>query len=135
MSDPAGLLMSVRGEARRMVAPDYAEVAVTIAASRGSKAEAARAAAAAMDSLTAELGALGGAALDAGTGSGPLTWSAQSMTTYAERGRPPRSGLPGSVCPLDEQRVRIGPAPRHRDQTLGAGSVELVEPAGRVPGG
>jgi uncharacterized protein YggE len=85
MSDPAELLLSVRGEARRMVAPDYAWVAVTLAASRGSKAEAARAAAAGMDSLTANLAGLGGVALDASTGRRPLTWSAQSMTTYAER--------------------------------------------------
>ena len=92
MSDPAGLLLSVRGEARRMVAPDYAEVAVTIAASRESKAEAARAAAAGLDALTAGIAALGGVALDASTGSGPLTWSAQSMTTYAERAHDPATG-------------------------------------------
>ena len=84
MSDPAGLLVSVRGEARRMVPPDYALVAATIASSRGSKAEAVRAAAAALDSLTADLAARGGVALDAGTGRRPLTWSAQSVTTYAE---------------------------------------------------
>jgi len=83
MSDP-GLLVSVRGEARRMVAPDYAQVDVTVAASRGSTAEAARAAAAAQDSLTADLAALGGVALDAAAGRRPLTWSAQSMATYAE---------------------------------------------------
>jgi uncharacterized protein YggE len=92
MSDPAGLLLSVRGEARRMVAPDYAEVALMIAASRGSKAEAARAAAAGLDALTAGLAALGGVALDAGTGSGPLTWSAQSVRTYAERAHDPDTG-------------------------------------------
>jgi uncharacterized protein YggE len=85
MSDPAGLLLSVRGEARRMVPPDYALVAATIALSRGSKADAARAAAAGLDSLTADLAARGGVALDAGTGRRPLTWSAQSVTTYAER--------------------------------------------------
>jgi uncharacterized protein YggE len=84
MSDPAGLLVSVRGEARRMVAPDSAQLNVTIAATRGSKAEAAAEAAAGMDSLRADLGALGGAALDTGTERGPLTWSAQSMATYAE---------------------------------------------------
>jgi uncharacterized protein len=92
MSDRAGLLLSVRGEARRVVAPDYAEVALTVAVSRGSKAEAARAAAAGLDALTAGLAGLGGVALDAGTGSGPLTWSAQSMTTYAERAHDPGSG-------------------------------------------
>jgi hypothetical protein len=43
VSDAAGLLVSVRGEARRMVPPDYALVAATIASSQGSKAEAVRA--------------------------------------------------------------------------------------------
>ncbi|MGH3155745.1 MAG: SIMPL domain-containing protein, partial [Streptosporangiaceae bacterium] len=85
MSEAAGLLLSVRGEARREVAPDHAQVEVTVAASRGSKAEAARAAAEGLDGLTADLAALGGVALEAGTGRRPLTWSAQSITTYAER--------------------------------------------------
>jgi hypothetical protein len=39
VSDP-GLLLSVRGEARRMVPPDYALVAATVVSSRGSKADA-----------------------------------------------------------------------------------------------
>jgi uncharacterized protein YggE len=56
MSDRAGLLLSVRGEARRVVAPDYAEVALTVAVSRGSKAEAARAAAAGLDALVLAAG-------------------------------------------------------------------------------
>ena len=43
MSDAAGLLVSVRGEARRMVPPDYALVAAMIASSRGSKVGAVRA--------------------------------------------------------------------------------------------
>jgi uncharacterized protein YggE len=85
VSDPAGLLLSVRGEARRMVPPDYALVAATIASSQGSKAEAVRTAATGLDSLTADLAARGGVALDAGSGRHPLTWSAQSVTTYAER--------------------------------------------------
>ena len=92
MSDPAGLLVSVRGEARRMVPPDYALVAATIGSSRGSKAEAVRAAAVGLDSLTADLAARGGVALDAGTGKRPLTWSAQSVTTYAERAEDENTG-------------------------------------------
>ena len=84
MSDP-GLLLSVRGEARRMVPPDYALVAATVASSRASKVEALRAAAAGLGSLTADLAARGGVALDAGSGRRPLTWSAQSAQTYAER--------------------------------------------------
>jgi hypothetical protein len=85
MSEAAGLLLSVRGEARRVVAPDHAQVDVAIAVSQGSKAEAARAAAEGLDGLTADLAALGAVALEAGTSRGPLTWSAQSMATYAER--------------------------------------------------
>ena len=68
MSDPAGPLLSVRGEARRMVPSDCAVVAAGIECRRGSKAEAMRAAAAELDSLTAGLAAQGGVALDSGTG-------------------------------------------------------------------
>jgi uncharacterized protein YggE len=92
MSDPAGPLLSVRGEARRMVPPDCAVVAAGIECQRGSKAEAVRAAAAELDGLTADLAAQGGAALDAGTGRRPLTWSAQSATTHAERAYDERTG-------------------------------------------
>jgi uncharacterized protein YggE len=84
MSDQAGLLLSIRGEARRPVSPDSAIVAATIACSRGSKPEALRAAAAELDSITAGLAAQGGVALGAGTGRHPLTWSAQSATTHVE---------------------------------------------------
>ncbi len=92
MSDPAELLVSVRGEARRMVPPDYAIVAARIDASRGSKAAAVRAAAAALDSLTDDLAERGGVALDTRTGRCALTWSAQSATTYVERGHDKRTG-------------------------------------------
>jgi uncharacterized protein YggE len=92
MSDPAALLLSVRGEARRMVPPDCAVVTAGIECQRGSKAEAVRAAAAELDSLTADLAAQGGVALDAGTGRRPLTWSAQSATTHAERVYDERTG-------------------------------------------
>jgi len=92
MSDPAGLLLSVRGEARRMVPPDCAVVTAGIACLRRSKAEAVRAAAAELGSLTADLAAQGGVALDAGTGRRPLTWSAQSATTHAERAYDDKTG-------------------------------------------
>ena len=75
-----------------MVSPDYATVTATIAASRGSKAEAVRAAAASLDSLTAALRAHGGVALDADTERRPLTWSAQSVTTYAEQAHDDTTG-------------------------------------------
>jgi uncharacterized protein len=92
VSDPAGLLLSVRGEALQMVPPDYALVAATVASSRGSKVEAVRAAAAGLGSLTTDLAARGGVALDAGSGRRPLTWSAQSVQTYAERAYDEKTG-------------------------------------------
>jgi uncharacterized protein YggE len=85
MSDPAGTLLSVRGEARQVVPPDYVTMTARVEVMRGSKAEAVRTAAAHLDSLTAELAARGGVALEAGTERRPLTWSAQSATTYPER--------------------------------------------------
>ena len=75
-----------------MVAPDYATVAATIASSRASKNEAVRATAAALDRLTADLAAHGGVTLEADTERHPLTWSAHSATTYAERAYDDRSG-------------------------------------------
>ena len=92
MSDPAGLLLSVRGEARRTVPPDCAMVAVTIECSRRSRPEAVQAAAAELDGLTADLAARGGVALDSGTGRHPLTWSAQSATTQVERAYDDQTG-------------------------------------------
>jgi uncharacterized protein len=86
------VLLSVRGEARQMVAPDYATVAATIASSRASKAEAVRATAAALDRLTADLAAHGGVALEADTDRHPLTWSAHSAATHAERAYDDRTG-------------------------------------------
>jgi uncharacterized protein len=85
MSDPAGPLLSVRADARRLVAPDFATLAGSISQSRPSKAEAVRAAARDLDRLTASLAGLGGVALDSGTARHPLTWSARSATTHAER--------------------------------------------------
>src|SRR5258708_1294842 len=62
MNDP-GVLVSVRGEARLTVPPDSAIIGGTIASTQGSKAEAVRAAAAALDRLTADLAAIGGVAI------------------------------------------------------------------------
>jgi uncharacterized protein YggE len=90
----SGVLLSVRGEARQLVAPDYATVAATVTSSRGSKAEAVRVAAAGLASLTADLTAHGGVALEAATERHPLTWSAQSVTSYAERVHDGTTGLP-----------------------------------------
>jgi uncharacterized protein len=83
MNDP-GVLVSVRGEARMTVPPDSAVIAGTIAATGGSKAEAVPAAAAALDSLTADLAAIGGLPMGVDTLRRPLTWSAHSTATIDE---------------------------------------------------
>jgi uncharacterized protein YggE len=95
MSDPADTLLSVRGEARQVVPPDYVTMTARVEVMRGSKAEAVRTAAAHLDSLTAELAARGGVALEVGTERRPLTWSAQSATTYPERTHDKKSGVHG----------------------------------------
>jgi uncharacterized protein len=92
MIDPAGPLLSVRADARRLVAPDYVTLAGLISVSRETKADAVRAAAGNLDQLTASLAGLGGAALDSGTARQPLTWSARSATTHAERDHDEETG-------------------------------------------
>lgn len=93
MSDPPDTLLSVRGEARQVVPPDYVTMTARVEVTRGSKAEAVRTAAANLDSLTGDLAARGGVPLEAGTARRPLTWSAQSATTYPERAHDKKSGV------------------------------------------
>jgi uncharacterized protein YggE len=92
MSEPTGPLLSVRGDARLTVAPDYVILSGAIEVSRDSKARAVRAAAAALDGLTADLAALGAVALSADTERSRLTWSAQSAATRPERKQNEQTG-------------------------------------------
>ncbi len=85
MADEEGVVLSVRGEAQRMVAPDSVVLAGSITAWRTSKPDALGAAAAALDRLTAELSGLGGVPLAVGAQGSALAWSAFSATTSAER--------------------------------------------------
>jgi uncharacterized protein len=77
-------LLSVRAEARQLVAPDYAVADGQIEHAAGSKAEALRSVTGSLDHLTADLAALGAVPVDAGAGRRPLTWSAHSLTTHEE---------------------------------------------------
>ena len=92
MNDSAGVLVSVRGEARRTVPPDSALIAGLITSIRESKAAAARAAAAALDGLIADLAAMGGVALGVDTLRHPLTWSAHSAATLEEHAHDKKTG-------------------------------------------
>ena len=122
MSDPDGLLLSVRGEARRMVPPDRALVAAAVSSSKGSKAEAMRTAAADLDGLTADLAARGGVALGAGTGRRPLTWSAQSVATHEEHAHNPDTG----------EYERTGRFTAVVEVTIAVRDFELLEAVGAV---
>jgi uncharacterized protein YggE len=77
-------LLSVRAEARQLVAPDAAVVDGLIEHTAGSTAEAVRSVAGSLDHLAADLAALGAVPFDAGAGRRPLTWSAHSSATRDE---------------------------------------------------
>lgn len=84
-ADDEGTVLSIRAEAQRTVAPDSVVLGGGITTWRVWKPEAVAAAAAALDHLTAELSALGGVPLTLNTKRSPLSWSAFSATTHAER--------------------------------------------------
>ena len=77
-------LLSVRAEARQLVASDYAVVDGLIEHTAGSKADAVQSVTGSLDQLTADLAALGAVPFDEGAGRRPLTWSAHSLTTREE---------------------------------------------------
>jgi hypothetical protein len=110
MSDPADMLISVRGEARRAVPPDYGTMSAVIEVTRDSKAAAVHTAAEDLDGLTTDLVAVGGVALEAGTERHPLTWSAQSVTTLIERAHDEATGRhepTGRVTALVELLITV----------------------------
>lgn len=98
MNDAGTVVLSVRAEARRLVAPDYAVLDGLIEHTAGSKAEAVGAVTASLDRLTADLAAHGAVPFDEATARRLLTWSAYSSTTREESyhdeetGRLERSG-------------------------------------------
>ena len=84
MNGSGSPLLSVRAEARRLVAPDFAVVDGVIEHTEGSKVEAVRSVAGSLDRLTADLAALGAVPFDEGGGRRPLTWLAYSSATREE---------------------------------------------------
>jgi uncharacterized protein YggE len=84
MNSGGSPLLSVRAEARQLLAPDYAIVDGLIEHTAESKAEALRSVTGSLDRLTADLTALGAVPFDEGAGRRPLTWSAHSSATHEE---------------------------------------------------
>jgi hypothetical protein len=91
MNGSGSPLLSVRAEARRLVAPDFAVVDGVIEHTEGSKVEAVRSVAGSLDRLTADLGALG-----------PATRRSPPSTTLdlppTRTTSTPRSCCPGSAA-------------------------------------
>jgi uncharacterized protein YggE len=93
MNDAGSALLSVRAEARHLVAPDYAVVDGLIEHTAGSKVEAVRLVASSVDRLTTDLAALGGVPFEASAQRRRLTWSAYSSATREERYHDKETGL------------------------------------------
>ena len=93
MNDAGSALLSVRAEARQLVAPDYAVVDGLIEHTAGSKVEAMRLAASSVDRLTTDLAALGGVPFEESSTRRRLTWSAYSSATREERYHDKQTGL------------------------------------------
>jgi uncharacterized protein YggE len=98
-SETITALLSVRGEARATVPPDFGVLNGVLRATQNTKAEALEVVAAELSQLTSELGSLGGVPLTVGSERRPLNWSAYSATTEVEHEH-------------DEQTRRYGPTGR-----------------------
>ena len=84
MTETRGPVLSVRGQAIRTVAPDYATVFGALDAIADSKQDALAAVGLVLDEITAELADLGGVVSGVETQRAPLTWSARSAGTHRE---------------------------------------------------
>lgn len=93
MTEPDTPVLSVRGEARQTVTPDSVVLPGALTATGESKPEALREAAAALETLTADLRSLGAAPLTPDTERHSLTWSAYSTSTHPEGNHDPRTGV------------------------------------------
>jgi uncharacterized protein YggE len=78
-------VLSVRGEARRMVAPDYATFRCGLRGGGSSKSDALELVRQTQDAIVDALAQLGGTALTPETGRAALTWSVGTMSTHPVR--------------------------------------------------
>ena len=81
----ASVVLSVRGEAERLVEPDDVTLSCQVTAVGGSKADALRSAAAVTEVVVADLVQAGGRALRPETRRHPLVWSRRSAGTEPQR--------------------------------------------------
>jgi uncharacterized protein YggE len=88
-------MLSVRGEARRSVAPDFVELHCSLTTVGSSPSDALQLLRTAQDLFIAELTRLGGTALTVDTGRALLTWSVSSVTTHDDHDFDKRTGHHG----------------------------------------
>lgn len=103
-------VLSVRGEARRTVPPDYAILHCGINATATSKIEATTRLRRAQDAVMAALEQLGGAARTVENEGAPLTWSIGTMSTHDEHDYdqgPGRKGATGRVAAHSPLTVQV----------------------------
>ena len=93
MTDQAGLVLSVRGEASLTVSADSVLLSGRISLPRGSKPDALAEASAALHRLTTDLSSLGAVALTVSTEHNALVWLARSATTWAEHAHNKDTGI------------------------------------------
>jgi uncharacterized protein YggE len=91
----ARTVLSVRGEAERVVAADQATIFAAVIAIADTKQQARIAVAQIADGVVAALGELGGEVSVADNPRAPLTWSTQSIRTTAEYGQDKVTGSGG----------------------------------------
>jgi uncharacterized protein YggE len=84
--DRDDVVLSVRGEAQRTVAPDQAALSCAVSVLADSKDAARAGAIAALEQLTEALAELGGQPLTPEAARVPLTWSAYSVQTHRDHG-------------------------------------------------
>jgi uncharacterized protein YggE len=84
MTDDAHTLISVRGEAERVVAPDSAHASLTVSAVAPTKADASASVVDTLNRLITTLGELGGQALGLDSMRAPVTWSTDGLRSHEE---------------------------------------------------
>jgi uncharacterized protein YggE len=115
-------LISVRGEARLVVPPDFASLSGGLTTTQDTKAEALRVASAALERLTGDLEALGGRPQTPDTLRRRLVWAAYSSGTRQEYVH-------------DEQTGRYGPTSRMKASvsvSLSVRAFELLDTLGEI---
>jgi uncharacterized protein YggE len=97
MDGPTTALLSVRGEARVTVPPDYGVLNGALRSTQDTKIVALDVAAAGLRQLTDELGSLGGVRQTAGSQRPPLAWAAYTASTELERESDKQTGRYGQT--------------------------------------